>query len=264
MSTGHGDTVLVPFGWPVVLYLTLAGLSAGAALISCWLLWSDTRRWWDLARRGLLVAATGIALGGFGLVADLEAPGRFWMILAHFNPASWIAWGARIITLFGLWTAFAWVLLRREATTEGPMSSTLRVTTSGVALLALAIGLYPAWVLMQAVARPLWDSPWIAPLFLLSALHAGLAVLLLVQTKAGADQPKILGSAGLERALVGGQVVCLALYAATLAGAYAPALERLWRGDLAPWLWIGVVLLGWLVPLATTAGGAGSGRLLLR
>lgn len=35
-------------------------------------------------------------------------------------------------------------------------------------------------------------------------------------------------------------------------------------GELAPWLWGGVVLLGWLVPLALALWDGGRGALILR
>ena len=57
----------------------------------------------------------------------------------------------------------------------------------------------------------------------------------------------------------------MGLYFLTLASGYEAATARLLRGDLALWLWVGVVLVGWLIPLATIFGSAsGSGRLLLR
>ena len=265
MNGVQGDVVLLPFGWPVVIYMTLAGISAGAALTSCWLLRSAAARWQGLAKRGFLLAAAGIFIGSLFLIADLEAPGSFWMILAYFNPASWIAWGTRVITLFGLLTAFAWVLLRREPL-ENDLPSGLKVCTLLIALLALGIGLYPAWVLMQSVARPLWGSPLIAPLFLVSALHTGLAAVLLSELVAGSGQAEeASGGHSLERFLIFAQALLLGLYVLTLSGGYEAATERLLRGDLAPWLWIGVVLLGWFVPLATTLGSRpGSSRLLVR
>lgn len=265
MSSGQVDPVLVPFGWPVVIYMTLAGLAAGAALTGCWLLWRGSEGGLRAARRGFLLAASAILVGSLCLVADLEAPGRFWMVLAYFNPASWIAWGARIIVLFGLLTGLAWVL-SRGAAAASRLSPGLKTCCAGIACLAVAIGLYPAWVLMQAAARPLWGSPLIAPLFLASALHTGLAALLASQVIAGAgDDDPAPGGARFERSLIVAQALFLGLYLLTLASGYEAARARLLYGDLALWLWGGVVVVGWLVPLATTGGRwSGSGRLLLR
>ena len=161
-------------------------------------MWRGEERWHGLARRGFLLAAVGIFLGSLALIADLEAPGSFWMILAHFNPASWIAWGARIITLFGLLCALVWLWLSRGERVGSELSAGLKICTGVTAALGLAIGLYPAWVLMQSVARPLWGSPWIAPLFLVSALHTGLAALLLSQVMAGSDGEEAPGGGRLE------------------------------------------------------------------
>ncbi len=266
MSGGHADLILTPFGWPVVIYMTLAGISAGAALTSCWLLWKAEEGWHRLARHGLLLSAAGIFFGSLFLIADLEAPSRFWMILVYFNPASWISWGVRIITLFGMLSLFTWLLLHRGGATNGELPTSLKLTTGLIAFLGLAIGLYPAWVLMQSVARPLWGSPLIAPLFLASAVHTGLAALVLIQVMGGSERREAPGGRRLEGVLVVVQALLLGLYVLFLtSGGYDAAAARLLHGELAPWLWVGVILLGWLIPLATTLGSAaGSGRLLLR
>ncbi|MFG0315988.1 MAG: NrfD/PsrC family molybdoenzyme membrane anchor subunit [Planctomycetota bacterium JB042] len=164
-----------PFQWPIAAYLTLAGVAAGAAMVGAWRIAAtgpDTAR---LGRSALLLALVTISVGGVCLIVDLEGPSRFWMILAHANPTSVIAWGARILTLFALTAGFAWLL---EATrrADEPVTGGSRLLLGLVGVVALALAVYPAFVLRQAAAaRPLWSDPVLVPLFTLSGLHAGLA-----------------------------------------------------------------------------------------
>ena len=256
--------VLTPFGWPVVIYLALAGVAAGCALLSAWALLRGDAAGRPAAIRGFGLATGAIALGGLALVADLEAPGRFWLILAYFNPGSMIAWGARIITLFGILGAFAWAVLRRQPN-DAP-STGMRLVVGSLAILALAVALYPGWVLPQAAARPLWGSPWIAPLFLVSAIHAGLAASLLLNLAGGRDSSRRPGfGLASEALLVIAQAMLLATWFLTVTSGYPEAASRITGGELAVWLWGGVVLLGWLLPLGLAfARDNGRGTLIVR
>ncbi len=252
---------LVPFGWPVVLYLTLAGIAAGAALTGAWSLLRGGPERRRLGLRGLLVAALAIAAGAASLIADLEAPSRFLLILTQFNPASIIAWGARWIIVFGLLAFYSWWAVRR--TPGDSLTPGLRLSVALTGLFALGVGLYPAWVLGQAVARPLWGSPWIAPLFLISAVHTGLAALLLWRPRGEGEDGRPLPAPRLELALILGQMALLAIYLLTVLPGYGAAAARMTRGDLAPWLWGGVIVAGWLIPLAFVST-SDRGKLLAR
>lgn len=260
------DLTLVPFGWPVVFYLTLAGIAAGASLTGAAVLLRGAASWRPLGRRGLLVAAVTIVAGSLFLIADLEAPSQFLLILAHFNPASIMSWAARLITLFGLLALYCWWAIGR--TSGAALTPGLRFSVALTGLLGLLVGLYPAFVLGQAVARPLWGSPLLVPLFLISAVHTGLAALLLWRVLSGPAASEAgeerLPPVRLEVALIATQAFALAFYLSSQAG-YDQALARMTRGDLALWLWGGVVLAGWIVPLVEVLmSGASSARLLGR
>lgn len=242
------NLVLTPFGWPIVVYLGLAAIAAGSALLGSWRLLGGDRA---LGRRHLLVTLAAMAAGAIFLVADLEAPGRFLTILVHFNPASMIAWGARAISVFAILTAFIWWSTGRSrdaGSDPSPPSVTLRVGVLILMGLALFVGLYPAWVLAQAAARPLWDSVFVAPLFLASALHAGVAVHL-VQHGRNRGRRNGLAGRGVEFSLIAVQALLLALFLLGIGDAYGDARDRLLSGSLAPVLWLGVVVVGWIVPL---------------
>ena len=153
---------LTPFGWPIVIYLTLAGLACGATLCAVFFLhWEGKAREgqsYAIVKASLYLAITAILIGALLLVFDLKSSDRFYLNFTEFNPTSAIAWGTRIITLFVMLCVFALVLLRAGNDTDksNPIGPLL---TGFLIFFALAVGIYPAMVLGQAsIARPLWET----------------------------------------------------------------------------------------------------------
>ncbi|MFQ5667788.1 MAG: NrfD/PsrC family molybdoenzyme membrane anchor subunit [Candidatus Binatia bacterium] len=263
--TGLISYELVPFGWPVIIYFTLAGVACGTCLAGCLILWSNDALYHQLGKRALWVATLAIAAGAMALVSDLEAPQRFWLILTQLNGHSVIAWGARLITVFGCLCGYVAV------TTQVPseISPVPRRLLALLVLLALGVGMYPAYVLGQATARPLWGAPVLAPLWLVSGMHLGLGALLLLSVLAPPQASA--GCNGLASAhlrifnrldvwLILLEAALLAAYLSLLTGASQRAVARLVTGGMSAWLWIGVILVGWGVPLLEIARGDGGRR----
>lgn len=238
------ETTLDPFGWPVVAYLALAGAAAGCAFAAARALFAGEAR---LARRGFAVAFVAITAGAGGLVLDLERPTTFWLILVEFNPASWIAWGARILVLFALASAVAALFTPSEA--EARPGAGARSLAVLAALLGACVAIYPGLVLYQAVGRPLWTTVWIAPLFLVSALHMGLASSLLLAGRG--ERAPIEGRSLLlsEVVVIGVQLLLVGSWLLTQSSRETEAVRRVLTGDVAPWLWLGFLGAGILLPL---------------
>ena len=250
-----------PFGWPVITYMTLAGVASGACLIGCLGLLSTKQRFQSLGRQALLVVVVSIVLGAGFLVLDLEAPSRFWFILTYFNPSSVIAWGARATVVFGLLCAFVWLVGYPQEVS----SQSNRLSSSGfkallivLIFLAVTVGLYPAFVLRQAVARPLWTNPVIAPLFFTSGLHTGITALALLAIVRPLNSGK--GSEGwtdddlrnarrVDAFLIFVQAALLFAFLSLSNTAPPQAIARLTTGALSAWLWAGIIFVGWLLPL---------------
>lgn len=163
-----------PFGLLIVLYLFLAGLSAGCFLLSS----LGTVFGWDkmrpLARLAAVLAFVTFIPAPLVLIADLASPERFFMLLFRFNPTSVMAWGTWIITAYGLVSLiYAWKFWKNEEANRG-----LAILGTG---LAAGLGLYTGMLLGVVQARPLWNSAVIPVLFLVSGLVcAGALVTLLV------------------------------------------------------------------------------------
>ena len=239
-------TTFTPFGWPIVIYLTLAGMACGATLCAVSFLRSE-----DKAKRGqsiaivktsLYLAIISILVGTVFLAYDLGSSSRFYLNFIEFNPSSAIAWGTRIITIFVMLCALSLLLLNTEGRGKpvGPILMTLLV------LFALAVGIYPALVLGQAAARPLWEPMLLVPLFLLLGIHTGFASVQFLTlnrwTKESLESIKKL-----DISLILLQIGLFALL--IILTPFSPAgKERLFFGEFALWFWIGVVLIGWAIP----------------
>ncbi|GEM_PF-1156296 len=240
-------TALIPFGWPIVLYLTLAGLACGAVLCAVLFLYSQEKAKDGQApvvfKTGLYLAIVAILTGALFLIYDLGSSDRFYLNFSQFNPSSAIAWGTRIISLFVLLCIYSLILIHRRAESDsiGPVLGALLV------LFALAVGIYPAFVLAQAVARPLWDPLFLVPLFLVLGVNTGFAGVQLLTYRRWTDE-SLAQLRNVDIAIV---FLEIALFISMLtASSLSPAaLDRFFKGDLALWFWLGVVVIGWGWPL---------------
>ena len=162
---------MTPFGWPIAFYFVFAMLASGLAGAACYRVVLNTED-----RKGvvsaLVVALFAVALGALALVYDLERPSEFWYVLVHYNPASWISKGARILAVFSFLLVGLLLLQGQEDMRSGAL-----IISAALSIAALFLALYPALVLAQGLAHPLWQSACIPILFFIGALHVTVTTL---------------------------------------------------------------------------------------
>ena len=254
--------------WHVAVYLFLGGLVAGMMIFSAWF---RLRKYPNMGRAIAIVDLLSMPLLGFGLLLlwlDLARRWNAWRFYATFQASSPMSWGAWIL-LFAFLVLFIRILTHiaappsaspanligrivrpfwRLGAAVGGWFSRLNLIWDAVTiLLGVGLGAYTGFLLSTIPARPLWDSPMLPVLFLVSGLAAGLAVFVLLL-------PSGQGSKMAAMALVVGlvEVAAVAGYLLTLAvgtEATRRALDLL-LNNYALAFWGGVVLLGLLVPLA--------------
>lgn len=191
-----------PWGFLIVLYLFLGGLGAGCLALSG-LAWLSRRAELErVGRVGALIAPLPVAFGSLLLIFDLGSPWRFWRLFAHFNPVSPMSIGSWLLLLFtavaAVWAALqlpaAWIdsvqrrlgrrgawlapLRRRNASPAANARVRDAVALAGV-LLGLGVGIYTGVLLGAIPARPFWNTPIVAQLFLFSAFSTATALLAL-------------------------------------------------------------------------------------
>jgi Fe-S-cluster-containing dehydrogenase component/formate-dependent nitrite reductase membrane component NrfD len=164
-----------PWGLPVTAYIWTKAIAAGSYLVVALLVLLgqlDTGNvLWKWTAPLLSAFFLAVTLGL--LIADLEHPSRFYMILTRPQWRSWIVRGAVILTGFS-------VVLGIHLLGSLLGNGTPRVLAIIGALFAIASGTYTAWLFAQAKARDLWQSPILPLQHLVASVLAGASALVIV------------------------------------------------------------------------------------
>ena len=195
------DPQLHIWGWEVPLYLFLGGLAAGIMVFSALLVLrrnQDQRSKWS--RWMAFVAPALLSIGMFALLLDLEYKLHVWRFYAAFQVASPMSWGSWILLLIypatlalGLATLTGdereslagWKLTRASRladalrATDAWASANVRSIAWTNLLLGIALGIYTGILLGSLGARPAWNSAVLGPLFLVSGISTGAALMML-------------------------------------------------------------------------------------
>lgn len=256
------------WGLPVILYLFLGGLGAGAGAVSASILLrggggDHPDGNFELARWGAFIAPIAVIIGTFMLVFELGSfqTGHWfrWINLfltINLSPMSIGSWLLALFILISL--GYAYTFLDRGSQ-PGDRHHDLRKALAWIMIpLGIGVALYTGILLGAMPARPFWNSPILALLFLVSALSTGVAVILLARALLGkADTSNIeRGSYILTSSdvlLIGIEIAVVFLfimYAHLTFGQMETAVSVILGGELTNLFWLGFVLLGLMLPAA--------------
>jgi formate-dependent nitrite reductase membrane component NrfD len=235
------------WGSIIAWYLFLAGLAAGAFIAAALAAFKnrDTHR---IQLIGRSIALVALAVGLFLLMFDAEAgfknPLRFFYLLTNFN--SVMTWGVAILGVFGcisLITLILTILGKKVPSWLDGLGIAAAICTA--AYTGVLIGVIKTY--------PLWNTALLPVLFLVSALSAGLAGTLAVSALVAHKELEKLGVLKkFHFALPPIELLLLAtlLYVtSSSASAARLSVERLVFGDLSLIFWLGLVVVGLLIPL---------------
>lgn len=268
------------WGLPVIGYLFLAGVGAGALTVSSSVLLRGGGGGFGgehlkIARYGALIAPPLLIVGTFLIVFELGSFqagfehgefGKFfrWINLfltINLSPMSIGSWLLVFCILASLGYAYTF-LVKRDETDE--RTESLRRGLAWIAVpLGIGVALYTGVLLGAMPARPFWNSPVLAFLFLMSSLSTGVAAILLLRaildgsSYASASGGQVDKGAYLLAAsdtlLIGLEVLAIFLFimfAQLTIGNPARAMAVIMPGGaLAGLFWGGVVLVGLIVPV---------------
>ena len=261
------DPGLHIWGWEVPVYLFLGGLVAGLMVILPALeLRGGRRPGAGIARLMPFAAIALVSLGMGALFLDLENKlhvFRFYMSIQPASPMSWGSWILLLVypalLLMGLGSLAdeqrRWLKDRTPAVLTGLLQRLVDLADSRrrevlwtTAATGLALGTYTGLLLGTLVARPLWNSALLGPLFLVSGISTAAALLLL--TPMSHDEHRTLTR--WDVVAISTELGLLALLLLDLAGggaASSSAGALLLGGPWTPWFWSLVVVGGLAVPL---------------
>ncbi|NOX53178.1 MAG: polysulfide reductase NrfD [Planctomycetes bacterium] len=265
------DPHLHIWGWQIPVYLFLGGLVAGLMVLSALqtLQWrtEERSRW---SRWMAFVAPALLSVGMLALLLDLEYKAHVWRFYTAFRATSPMSWGSWILLLIypatiGLGLAslthdetdrlasVAIVRLLRLTTAVRRLADACRKGIRRLVwanlLLGIGLGTYTGILLGAFGARPLWAASVLGPLFFVSGLSTGAALMMLFpisEREYRMVQRWDVGAILVEMMLIG----LLFLDLLTTGGEAGREAARLFLGG--PYtaaFWAIVVLSGLVVPL---------------
>jgi formate-dependent nitrite reductase membrane component NrfD len=250
---------------PVAVDLFLAGLGAGAFLLAVAVDFAGGRKYQTVSTVGAFVAPWPAIAGVLLLVVDLGQPLRFWeMVLRRdgggalwlesplimFNAGSVMSWGTWVLSIFiVLSLCYIGAALAAYPFPWGGIIKKL-VGLAGVPF-ALMVMVYTG-VLLSATSSGLWATYFLPVLFVASAMVSGVASVVLVlavlrwlgivQEESYIPQLEKLNS----RIMVF-QLIALVVFMIAVAG--SGMLGAVVGSPFGPIWWVGVVILGLLLPM---------------
>jgi protein NrfD len=259
------DPQLHVWGWEIPVYLFLGGMAAGVMILTA-ALWMRREERSPAARWLAFAAPLLVSVGMGALFLDLAYKLHVWRFYLAFrwtSPMSWGAWILVVVYPVSLLTGLAGL---EEAQAERTIALCGRLGLGGIARAArtyglahaaglrwasigagAALGVYTGVLLSTLGARALWSSSLLGPLFLVSGVSTGAALLLLFPVS---DEERHLFGRW-DRIAIALEVLVLLLFLAGLvtSGADGKAAAGLLLGGAftAPF-WALVVIAGLAVP----------------
>jgi protein NrfD len=189
------DPSLAVWSWEIPVYLFAGGIVAGMMILGGLAMLriargDDAKSFFSLQTP--LLAFVLINLGMGALFLDLAHKLYVWRVYLTFQPGSPMSWGSWVlIIVYGALLASAlvrlpqaWPWLGRRVPILQPLSDAItgspgRMRALGWAniVLGVSLGIYTGVLLNTMVARPLWNTGLLGPLFLVSGLSAGAAAM---------------------------------------------------------------------------------------
>jgi Ni/Fe-hydrogenase subunit HybB-like protein len=164
----------MPLGILISLYFYLTGLSAGSFIISTMAYGFGMVKFKPLGKIGVVMATLLLVIAPMILLIDLEQPLRFWHLILYLRVTSPITWGTFLLTLYPMnCIVYGYFMFK------GDLKRTKIFGLIGIPL-ALMVHGYTGFILALGKARVLWNTAIMPPIFLVSAMVSGLAMMILV------------------------------------------------------------------------------------
>ncbi|MFB3886769.1 MAG: NrfD/PsrC family molybdoenzyme membrane anchor subunit [Thermodesulfobacteriota bacterium] len=249
----------------IAIYLYLAGMGAGSFVIGTLMSWMGLKLdspsfihlfgyTFNLSEVPILWGPLMVAVGAPFLILDLGIKWRF--MYACLNPrTSWVARGFIILSIFiilGLILLAQSILPFEWLYRDSPL---WRIAEGVALFFAFATAIYTGILLKATKSVPLWNTPLLPTLFLVSALSTGSMAIILSTLGTGflshdAGALKVLMAGEQVLVVIEGIVLYLFLsrrYRAAEQG--KDSVRLLLFGEMKMIFWGGVVLLGFIFPV---------------
>lgn len=191
------DPFLNIWHWQIPVYLFLGGLAAGILFFAAlFTITGKADKMEAAVKRAPIIAPLALILGLLALFLDLKHKMYFWQLYTTFrieSPMSWGAWVLMAITpLSIIWvasyakelkTGWQWKYTFLD-TIEAYVIKNRKALAWIIVVLSVILGIYTGILLSAFNARPLWNTSILGPLFLVSGMSTGAAVIVLLSKSA--------------------------------------------------------------------------------
>ena len=241
--------------WPIwiAIYLFLGGVSAGAFLVAALSDLFGGEKYRSLARIAAWMVPGPIIVGLGLLVLDLGLPFAFWKLMIYPNLSSVMSIGVFLLGIFTpVCIIYALMLSSQKGSPYRKPEGLQSLLAWGGIVLAIGVAAYTALLLQSVSTNAVWGTAILPVLFLVSAFSTGIALTILVAHFTAPDAHEaIITWTRYDAYLIGAElvVICLMILGWALSTGGEVAMQTLIFGGQAPLFWIGVVLLGLIVPL---------------
>ena len=259
------------WGMPVILYLFLAGMGAGSTVVGASMMLrgggGPRGVHHEIARYGALLGPIPVIVGVLAIIFELGSwdAGNYFrfinlflvMNLSPMSVGSWLLVAFIITSLM-----FAYSYLRFMPMPFGDRLK-WRVALAWINIpLGVGVAIYTGVLLGAMPSRPFWNSPMLAFLFLISALSTGTALIIFARafiTRGGLSEEhrEIVHKSGYilaspDPAMIAFEILAVFLFLMfaylTVGDVRYAVATILPGGELASMFWIGVVLIGLVIP----------------
>ena len=254
------DPYLHIWHWQIPLYLFLGGLAAGILFFAAlFTILGKEDKMQATVKKAPLIAPIALVLGLLALFLDLKHQLYFWRLYTTVrisSPMSWGAWVLMAITPL----SFVWVASYAKELKQGwrwkykllddfeAFIIKYRLWLAWlIIVLSVILGIYTGILLSAFNARPLWNTSILGPLFLVSGMSTGAAVIMLMSKSA--EERKLMS--GIDLLLI---VVELFFITHMIMGFLAGSQTQIASATLflgGPFtvpFWVFVVILGLVFP----------------
>lgn len=254
----------VAWGGMIALYLFLAGIAGGAFLTASLTDLFSKKQYSLVIRSGAYIAAVTIIVGLGLLVVDLGRPLSFWKLILNVNMGSVMSIGVFIVSGFtGLSVIYGylvWLTAAAQkqmhitsantevaATSVGQGIQAFRKPVAALGVLfSVGTATYTGFLLSAVTTNNFWHTPFLGIeaipfmpiLFLVSAASTGLAATLIGVWDCG----DLTAYKKIDIVLIILEIILISIL-------YLSVKPIFFTGSMATLFWLGVVVVGLIVPL---------------
>jgi molybdopterin-containing oxidoreductase family membrane subunit len=170
--TGLSNTIT--WGLYIVAFMFLVGISAGGLIVVAGAELIGSERFEHVNRLAVVCSVAAVATAAGTILPDLGRPQQAWKMIVQPHLTSPLVWDMGVLSVYlVIGVIDLWILTRVPVPPRA-----LRIMAIASLPVAILVHSVTAWIFGLLVARPFWNTPLLAPLFISSALVSGTALVL--------------------------------------------------------------------------------------